>query len=286
MQSPAIFRIVDGAGTVHHANLTSSQADAFMGLMLGGGQFSSLRTERMDAAPAADASAATPATVIAQAAEQAISKAIANIEPGAERDVLREAIEARRNASDCLAEAAQAVERAKAFVNAKQLEVDVLTTARDNEIKMLAGFLTEALKDSDNDGTITTYGRIDSSAIANAENICTAARGALDDLTAEQEMADTAFKSAESAVRLASMAVKRADVAAMVKRLQEIRAEFVALGSAIDAARFAEVPMSIEASEAMRLPNFSGYISANVTRWHAYTAALRENPQSVWEDQQ
>jgi len=285
MQSPAVFRIVDGAGAVHHANLTSSQADAFMGLMLAGGQFSGLRSERMDALPTDNPVSAVPATVIAQAAEQAVSKAIAKIEPGTERDVLREATEAHRNASDCLARAAQAVERAKAFVDARQLEVDALTAARDNEIKMSARFLTEALKDSDT-GTITTHGRIDSTAIVDAEVRRDTARVAFDHLTAEQEMVDTAFKSAESAVRLAIMAVKRADVAAMVKRLQEVRAEFIALGSAIDAARFADVPMTIEASEAMRLPEFAGYISANAARWHAYTAALRDNPQAAWEDQQ
>jgi len=211
MQEPAIFRIVDGAGAVHHANLTSSQADAFMGLMLAGGQFSGLRSERMDATPQTRA-APMPAVAAAFAAEQAVSKAIANIEPGTEREVLREAIEAHRNASDCLARAGQAVEHAKAFVDARQLEVDVLTAARDNEIKVSARFLAEALKDNDTE-TITTHGRIDSSAIANAENLRTAARGALNDLTAELGTADAAFKSAESAVRLAIMAVKRADVA-------------------------------------------------------------------------
>ena len=49
MMTPAVFRIVDTTGRVHHSGLTSAQCDSFMSLMLAGGQIPGLRSERMDA---------------------------------------------------------------------------------------------------------------------------------------------------------------------------------------------------------------------------------------------
>ncbi|WP_146144221.1 hypothetical protein [Paraburkholderia sp. BL25I1N1] len=253
-----------------------------MSVMLGGSQFSGLRSERMDAAPQPDAGAMTPAIAAAFAAEQAVSKALATIEPGAEREVLREAIEAHRKASDCLAHAGHAVERAKAFVDARQLELDVLTAARDNEIEASGANLAEMLKAG---AAVLEADRcIDSRAVSNAEIRRDTARSALDHLKTEQQAADAAYKSAESAVRLAIMAVKRSDVDAMTKRLIDIKAEYQALASAIDAARFSDVPVSIEAQNAMRIDMPA--IDAAAKRWHGYSAALREDPQATWEAQQ
>lgn len=282
MQEPAIFRIVDSVGTVHHSRLTSAQADAFMSVMVGGGQFPGLRSERMDAALSANTDTGTPVLAAAFAAEQAISKALATVEPGAEREVLREAIEAHRKASDCLAHAGQVVERAKAFVDARKLELDVLTAARDNEIEASGANLAEMLKTGG--PVLEAYRCIDSRAVANAERAHQEAGAALDHLKAEQQAADTAYKSAESAVRLAIMAVKRADVAAMVDRLKDARAEFIALATAIDAARFSEVPVTLEAQNAMRFEIQPPDVA--VLAWHRYSAALRDDPDVTWEAQQ
>ena len=285
MREPAIFRIVDGAGQVHHNRLTSSQCDAFMSIMLAGSQFPGLRSERMDAAPLASADAMTPAIAAAFAAEQAISKAIAKIEPGAEREVLREAIDAHRKASECLAHAGQTVERAQAFVDARQLEFDVLTAARDNEIQSSGANLAEMLKTG---AAVLEADRcIDSRAVTDAEIRRDTARSALAQLKTEHEAADAAFKSAESAVRLAIMAVKRADVDAMTKRLIDVKTEYMALVSAIDAARFSDVPTTQQALEAIRIDApHAGHIDTMAKRWHAYTAALREDSQAAWESQQ
>jgi hypothetical protein len=282
MQEPAIFRIVDAAGTVHHTRLTSAQCDAFMTVMLGAGQFPGLRSERMDAAQPATADAMTPAIAAALAAEQAISKALATIEPGAEREVLREAIEAHHKASDCLTRASQAVERAKAFVDARQLELDVLTAARDNEIQASGANLAEMLKTG---AAVLEADRcIDSRAVTDAEIKRDTARSALDHLKTEKQAAEAAYKSAESAVRLAIMAVKRADVAAMVQRLKDVRAEFIELVTAIDAARFSEVSVTPEAQAAMQVSLPSVDLAA--AAWHRYSAALRDDPQATWEAQQ
>ncbi|WP_176080803.1 hypothetical protein [Paraburkholderia tropica] len=282
MQEPAIFRIVDGDGTVHHSRLTSAQCDAFMSVMLAGGQFPGLRSERMDAAPLVNTDAMKPASATAFAAEQAISKALSTIEPGAEREVLREAIDAHREASDCLVHAGQAVERAQAFVGARQIELDVLTAARDNAIEASGANLAEMLKSGA--AVLEADRSIDSRAVTNAEIRRETARSALDQLKAEQQAADAAYKSAESAVRLAIMAVKRADVDAMTKRLIDIKAEYEALACAIDAARFSDVPVSIEAQTAMRIE--MPPVDAAAKRWHGYSAALRKDPQATWEDQQ
>ncbi|MDR6377320.1 hypothetical protein [Paraburkholderia caledonica] len=285
MQEPAIFQIVDGAGTVHHSRLTSAQCDAFMTVMLGGGQFPGLRSERMDAAAPASSDTGTPAIAAAFAAEQAYSKALSEIEPGAEREVLQEAIDAHGKASECLERARQVVERAKAFVDARKLELDVLTAARDNEIEASGANLAEMIKTGG--PVLEAYRCIDSRAVANAERAHQEASAALDHLKAEQDAADTAYTSAESAVRLAIMAVKRSDVDAMTKRLIDVKAEYMALASAVDAARFSDVPTTQEALEALRIEApHAGHIDAAAKRWHAYSTALREDPQATWEAQQ
>lgn len=80
------------------------------------------------------------------------------------------------------------------------------------------------------------------------------------------------------------MAVKRADVAAMVERLEAVKTEFTALATAIDAGRFADVPMTIRAQDAVRLdvPG-TGAISETAARWHRYSAALRDDADASWE---
>jgi hypothetical protein len=123
---------------------------------------------------------------------------------------------------------------------------------------------------------------IDRSAVLDAEVRRDTAKAALEHLTAEQMESDSTHKSAETAVRLATMAVKRADVAAMVRRLIDVKGEFTALATAIDAARFSDVPVTLEAESAMRIELLSVDGAAKV--WHSYSAALRDDPAAIRED--
>lgn len=143
MMEPAVFRIVDMAGKVYHANLTSNAADAFMGVMLAGGQFPGLRSELMEAIEQTPQAVGTPAIVEQM---RATAKPLPEIEPGRERDALREAIEAHLDASARLDAANQAVERASAFVAARQSELDAMTAAHQSEIEASGANLAEALK--------------------------------------------------------------------------------------------------------------------------------------------
>lgn len=123
---------------------------------------------------------------------------------------------------------------------------------------------------------------VDRSALTNAEIRRNTARVALEHLAAEQTAAGSAHTSAESFVRLAVMAVKRANVAEMVKRLDEVKAQFTALATAIDAARFSDVPVTPEAELAMRIEIPA--VDEAARGWHRYSAALRDDPEAVWED--
>jgi hypothetical protein len=283
MQEPAIFRIVDNGGRVHHQRLTSSAADAFMGIMLASGQFSGLRSEAMDAQPAFQTPLGTPALVIAATAEAAVAKAIKDIEPGQEREALREAIETHLDTAARLDSANQSVERAAAFVAARQSELDAMTAAHQSEIEASGANLAEALKAGA--AAFDASRLIDRSAVLDAEVRRDTARAALDRLTAEQTAAAQAYTSAETGVRLAVMAVKRADVEGMVRRLQDVKTEYMALATAIDGARFSDVPTTQEAQEAMHIDApHAGLIDAAAKVWGRYSAALRDDPDALRED--
>ncbi|WP_321894549.1 hypothetical protein [Paraburkholderia heleia] len=279
MQEPAIFRIVDGAGQVHHSRLTSAQCDAFMSLMLAGGQLPGLRSERMDATAEVDVPPSTGLTLPVPTAEP-----LPAIEPGSERASLRAALETRQDATKRLASACQAVDRAKAFHDARKAEHAALTVAHEAEVRHAGSNLAEAFKAG---GSVGANRLIDRSALADSETRLATSQAALDQLEAERAAAEAGEKRAETAVRLAIMVVKRADVDAMVSRLRTVKAEYMTLASAIDGARFSDVPVTQDAMEAMRIETpHAGHIDAASKRWHAYTAALREDPQTAWEDMQ
>jgi hypothetical protein len=284
MMEPAIYQVVYGDGQVHAKNLTSAQAYGMATMLLATRTLGSVRTELMDKTPqTAEPADLTPAIVETARNEAATAEAIRTIETGRERDALREAIEDHLDASARLDGANQAVERASAFVAARQSELDAMTAAHQSEIEASGANLAEALKAG---GAAFDASRlIDRSAVLDAEVRRDTARAALAQLAAEQTAADAAYKAAETAVRLAVMAVKRADVAAMVKRLEDVKAEFTALSTAIDAARFSDVPMTIRAQETIRVaePNAVA-ISEAATRWHRYGAALRDDSDVIWED--
>ncbi|MGF6879037.1 hypothetical protein [Paraburkholderia sp. MM5477-R1] len=282
LMSPAVWRIVDAAGTVHHSHLTAAQADAFLPLMLAAGHFAGIRSERMDA-PAIAENTATPPIAAAMMAEAAISKAMMDIEPGAERSALIDALAAHKRASECVDRAADVVRRAKEMHEARQHEVDVLTAARENDIRAGAANLVDALKSGT--AVFRSDRPIDSRALLDAETRRDAAREAVDMLDAEHQAADVAHKKAESAVRLAIMAVKRYAVRGMVERLKDIKREYSALAATVEAAKYSDVPATPEASAALQSPAYSGEATTSAAgRWRRYTELLRDNPALELED--
>jgi hypothetical protein len=273
MQEPANFKVVSGDGEVHAENLTSTAAYSMATFLVTNRNLQHVRTEPMAKPVKSTGQVLAPHIVT-------VAKPLPDIEPGKERDALREAVEAHLDASARLDDANQAVDRAQAFLAARQSEVDALQVEHDREVQASGETLAAILKAG---GITANAGHaIDRSALANAEIRRSTARAALEHLAAEQTAAGSAHTSAESAVRLAVMAVKRADVAAMVKRLDDTKAEFTALAAAIDAARFSDVPVTPEAELAMRIDIPAVDEAAHA--WHRYSAALRDDPDAVRED--
>jgi len=272
MMTPAVFRIVDTTGRVHHSGLTSAQCDSFMSLMLAGGQIPGLRSERMDAPVPTPTE--TPAPHIVERMS-ATANPLPEIEPGRERDALRQAIEARKDAAKRLAAARHAAERAKAFHEARKAEHAALTVAHEAEIQASGANLAEAFKAG---GSVAANRVIDRAALTDSETRLATAKAALAQLDAEQVAAETADKAAETQQRLCVMAVKRAHAEALVERLETVKAEFVRLAAAIDGARFSDVPATLRAQQALRI-EVSGMVtsSEDAKRWHDFGAALAED---------
>jgi hypothetical protein len=283
MMGPTVFRVVDSAGQEHGRNMTSEQATAMMQLLLAARPNVSMRSERMDAAIASKASADVPPMVAAAAAEAAVTTALKAIEAGREREALREAIESHLDALARLDAANQAVERAAAFVAARQSELDAITAAHQSEIEAGGAGLAAALKAGD--ASFEARRVIDRGPVLDAGVRLDTAKAAIEQLVAEQKAADVGYKAAETAVRLAVMAVKRSDVAAMVRRLQDVKVEYMALSAAIDGARFSDVPTTQAAREAIQIEApHAGLIDAAAQVWGRYSAALRDDPDALRED--
>lgn len=266
------WQVVDQLGRVHVSGLSRDDANGAMIRLVEMMPNLAMHTERKG-----HKQEPTPATI-------ATAAPLPAIESGSERHALREAIEAQLDAAARLDSANQAVERARAFTDARQVELDALRAAHADEIRHAGVNLAETLKTG---GTLETNRVIDRSALLDAETRLATAKAALDQLTAEQKESDSAHTATETAIRLAVLAVKRADVAAMVERMEAVKAEFMGLATAIDAARFADVPMTQRSQEATRIIEPSaGAISEAAARWHRYSAVLREDPQAAWEGQQ
>jgi hypothetical protein len=273
MQEPSIFQVVYGDGQVYAENLTSTAAFAMASFLVANGNIRNVRTEPMAAPVKPTGQVAMPRIV-------ATAMPLPDIEPGKEREALRQAIEAHLDASARLDDANQAVDRAQAFLTARQAEADARQVEHGREVQASGETLAAILKA----GGITANAdhAIDRSALANAEIRRDTARAALEHLAAEQAAAGSAHTIAESAVRLAMMAVKRADVATLVERLINVKAEFTTLVTAIDAARFSDVPVTPEAQHVMHIEIQS--IDEAAKTWHRYSAALRDDPDAVRED--
>jgi len=273
------WMVMDATGHVYSRGLSSDGATAMMESLLSSKPAINFRTAR------ASWEGKTPIDALPTAPVHIpVAQPLPAIEPGSEREVLRDALEASKDAAKRLTDASQAVERAKAFHDARKAEHAALTVAHEAELRNAGGNLAEAFKAG---GSVAVNRSIDRGALVDCETRLAMSQAAVDQLEAERDAAQEADKSAETTVRLAVMAVKRADVDAMVKRLADVKAEYLALSSAIDGARFSDVPTTEEALEAMRIEvPHAGHIDVMAKRWHRYTAALRRNHQAVWEGQQ
>lgn len=272
MMTPAVFRIVDSTEKVHHTGLTSAQADAFMSLMLANGKLPGLRSERIDVA--APTPTATPAPPIVERM-LATANPLPDIEPGREREALRQAIEARTDAAKRLSDARNAAERANAFHEARKAEHAALTVAHEAEIQASGANLAEAFKAG---GMVAANRVIDRAALTDSETRLATAKAALAQLEDEQAAAETADRAAETYQRLSVMAVKRAHAETLVERLEAVKSEFMRLAAALDGARFSDVPATLRAQQALHI-EVSGTVtsSADAKRWHDFGAALAEN---------
>lgn len=276
MIGPQVFRIVDASGNVLHSKLTSEQADAFMPLLLADGKHIGIRSERMDSDSTRNQSATlhlgTPPIV-----EQirATANPLPEIEPGGEREALRKAIEARTDAAKRLSDATQAVDRAKAFHDAQKGEHAALTISHEAEVRVNAGRMAEFFR-GDTSAVITTA--VDTGALRASETKLATAAAALTQLQGERDAAEATDRAAETYQRLCVMAVKRAHAETMVKRLEDVKAEFTALAAAIDGARFSDVPATLRSQQAMQI-DMAGMVTADaeVKRWHAFSAELAYN---------
>jgi hypothetical protein len=283
MQSPADLEIVDASGKVYASLLTSAQADAMMSVIMGGNPFLSVHSEPMEGTRPSIPQ--MPASVPAIVQSAAMSAALVEIEPGSERVLLRQAIENRLDAAARIESANEAVERARAFLAACAGEMEALQATHDREIQASGQSLAAILKAGGAMASVSNT--VDRGALIDAEIRHTTARAALEQLIAEQKTATTMHVDAETAVRLAVMAVKRTDIAAIVGRLETIKAEYIELATAIDAARFSDVPISSRSEQAMRIePPGPGQIDAAHKAWVRYSVALREDPDATWEASQ
>jgi hypothetical protein len=272
MMNAAVFRVVDSNGLEHGTKMTSEQAFAMMEFLLVARPNVQVRSERIDPPP--------PATVN-PVALPVIAETYPVIATGQEREALRQAIDDRLDATARLANADDAVDRARVFLDARQAELDALSESLDREIAASGATLAALLKAGA--ATTDTNRLIDRSAVLDATTRRDTAKAAFDQLEGELTNAQKAHASAETCQRLAVHAVKTADRDAMVERLERVRIEFFSLLAEVDAARFAQVPMTIRAEHAARIDlNAMPGVDEPAGRWHKYTAALMEDADAIF----
>lgn len=256
------WQVVDQLGRVHMRSLTQDDANGAVVRLVGMMPNLTMRAERAGQTP-----------VVAPAP---IAEPLPAITQGDERESLREAIECHLDASARLDAANQAVELARAFLDARQVELDALRAAHADEIRNAGVNLAETLKTG---GTLEVNRVIDRSALLDAEVRRDTAREALAQLTAEQTAADAAHMTAETRVRLDALSVMRADVQGMVDRLEALQREAWGLRFAISAAKLYDIPETIRTQAVMaNVPPGDVPTETECSgQWARYSAALREN---------
>lgn len=272
MMEPAVFRIVDSTGQVHGTKMTSGQASAMMEFLIGARPNIQVHSERIDL-PA-------PATVN-PVALPVIAETYPVIPTGQERESLRQAIDDRLDATARLASADDAVDRARAFLDARQAELDALSESLDREIAASGATLAALLKAGV--AATDTNRLIDRSAVLDATTRRDTAKAALGQLEDELADAQKAHVSAETRQRLAVLAVMRRDQETLVKRLDVLQQESAEIRAALDTMGIHNVALTIEATAVLRNPAVANADVAN-RRWVRYAAALRDDSTAHLED--
>ncbi|OTP67334.1 hypothetical protein [Caballeronia sordidicola] len=280
MMEANVFRIVDATGKVHGMNLTSGQATAMMQVMLAARPNVPVRSERCDQPISENTEKVqAPAIVIAQR----IADNYLEIEPGKERETLRKAIEDRLDAAARVASADEAVDRASGYLIARQDELDALTESLNRQIAASGATLAALLKAGS--ASADTNHLIDRGAVLDATMRRDTAKAALDQLEAELAEAESAHTIAETCLRLTVHAVKAAEHSSMVERLEKLASETRILSAEVEAARFADIPLTPRATDALRAEGASmNSIDEAAQRWHKYTAALMEDGEAQFSE--
>lgn len=273
MMSAPVFRVVDSNGLEHGTKMTSEQASAMMGFLLGARPNIQVRSERIDLpiSEKTEKVAATPS--IAETSPVAVT--------GQPREALRQAIDDRLDATARLASADDAVDRGRAFLDARQAELDTLSESLQCEIAASGATLAALLKAGAARSDASRL--IDRSAVIDATTRRETAKAALEQLEGELADAQKAHTSAETHQRLAVLAVMRTDQDAMVKRLDALQHESAEIRAALDTMGIHNVGLTIEATAVLRNPPVASADVAN-RRWVRYAAALRDDSTAHMED--
>ncbi|MGV7245046.1 hypothetical protein [Caballeronia sp. M23-90] len=279
MMEANVFRIVDTTGKVYGVNLTSGQATAMMQVMLAARPNVPVRSERCDQPISENTEKVqAPAIVIAQR----IADNYLEIESGKERETLRRAIEDRLDAAARVASADEAVDRASAYLIARQDELDTLSESLNRQIAASGATLAVLLKAGS--ASADTNQLIDRGAVLDATTRRDTAKAALDQLEAELADAHKAHTDAETRQRLAVHAVKTAERDCMVERLERLGEEYLALSAEVDASTSSQMPITPRARSALRIElGAMDRINEASLRWHQYTAALMEDAEAQFD---
>ena len=271
------WMVVDGDGQVISKGLSVDGAKAMMEAILTSRPATTVRMSRASAAAAPllpqHVPAMAPTTVVPMPA----------IAPGLEREALREAIEGCKDADKRLADARQAVERAQTFLDEQRTEHDTLHAAHEAEIQTAGASIAESFRTGVH---LVSTPAIDRSALMDSEARLSTARVALNQLEADLAKADAARKGAETRVRLAALAVMRADVDRMTERLDQVQREAWGLRFAISAAKLHDVAQTVRTNYVLQndVGDISGETEAS-RQWAKYSAALRVDAGAAWENQ-
>jgi len=280
MMEAGVFRVIDANGQIHGLNLTSGQASSMMEVLLTARPNVSVRSERCDSPQSEDKPPSVPPAIVIA---QRIAESYPVIPVGQERGALRQAIDDRLDVAARVASADEAVDRASAYLIARQDELDTLTESMNRQIAASGATLAALLKAGS--ASADTNQLIDRGAVLDATTRRDTAKAALDQLEAELADAHAAHATAETRIRLAVHAVKAAEHGAMVERLERLGFEIRTLSAEIEAAKYAQIPLTPRATAALRADHASMVsIDEAAQRWQKYTAALMEDGEAQFSD--
>jgi hypothetical protein len=209
-----------------------------------------------------------------------------DVEPGEEREHLRQCIARRVEASEALQAAIAAAERGQVHLSECESEVVRLRAADVAETAAAGAALAARLTDGAS-APLEPNLRTGRNALLDAEARRDAAKEAVALLDAGVADAKQALATAEQAAQLAADVVLRAELRQRVDQLNALWAQITPLRQLIDDALNCGTPIDVvPAREAFNVPDlkFTGD-AANKLRLHNYRRALQQNADATFEDQ-